>query len=194
MKSIQLAHQLVSDQLGGGEVVIDATAGNGHDTLFLAQQVGASGTVYSFDVQEEAIRITGSRLEEAKLELAWDMERVSLSRSKMESRFLHGLAVESIKLHGLANGLSVRSFRTVELAGWQREAMEHVHALINKEQAARNRQQKAGGADGPAVDRDSGDEEAGEQMVDSTMATEGMRGDKVTKAQDRLLKRDEAGL
>jgi len=67
MKSIHLAHQLVSDQLVGGEVVIDATAGNGHDTLFLAQQVGASGTVYSFDVQEEAIRITGSRLEEAKV-------------------------------------------------------------------------------------------------------------------------------
>ena len=67
MKSIQLAHQLVSDQLGGGEVVIDATAGNGHDTLFLAQQVGASGTVYSFDVQEEAIRMTGSRLEEAQV-------------------------------------------------------------------------------------------------------------------------------
>ena len=67
MKSTQLAHQLVSDWLEGGDVVVDATAGNGHDTLFLAQQVGKDGTVYSFDVQEEAIRMTRSRLEEAQL-------------------------------------------------------------------------------------------------------------------------------
>ena len=45
MESTQLAHQLVSDWLEGGDVVIDATAGNGHDTLFLAQQVGTDGVV-----------------------------------------------------------------------------------------------------------------------------------------------------
>ena len=67
MKSTQLAHQLLSDRLEGGEVVVDATAGNGHDTLFLARQVGPSGTVYSFDVQEEAIGLTRSRLEEAQI-------------------------------------------------------------------------------------------------------------------------------
>ncbi|NCG27927.1 MAG: methyltransferase domain-containing protein [Verrucomicrobiales bacterium] len=67
MTSTQLAHQLVSDRLEGGEVVVDATAGNGHDTLFLAEQVGATGVVYSFDVQKEAIRMTRSRLEEAQI-------------------------------------------------------------------------------------------------------------------------------
>ncbi|MEC8905771.1 MAG: class I SAM-dependent methyltransferase [Verrucomicrobiota bacterium] len=67
MKSTQLVHQLVSDRLEGGEVVVDATAGNGHDTLFLAQQVGTEGVVYSFDVQKEAIGMTRSRLEEAQL-------------------------------------------------------------------------------------------------------------------------------
>ncbi|HIG85146.1 MAG TPA: methyltransferase domain-containing protein [Verrucomicrobia bacterium] len=67
MKSTQLAHQLVSDRLEGSEVVVDATAGNGHDTLFLAEQVGVTGVVYSFDVQEEAIRMTRSRLEEAQI-------------------------------------------------------------------------------------------------------------------------------
>ena len=36
MKSTQLAHSLISDKLCGGEVVIDATAGNGNDALFLA--------------------------------------------------------------------------------------------------------------------------------------------------------------
>ena len=47
--------------------MVDATAGNGHDTLFLAQQVGTDGKVYSFDVQQEAIGMTRSRLEEAQL-------------------------------------------------------------------------------------------------------------------------------
>ena len=36
MKSTQLAHQLVSDWLEGGDVVIDATAGNGHVVMVVA--------------------------------------------------------------------------------------------------------------------------------------------------------------
>ena len=31
--------------------------GNGYDTKYLAEKVGESGFVYSFDVQEEAIKI-----------------------------------------------------------------------------------------------------------------------------------------
>ena len=34
MKSTQLAHRLIKAKLFGGEIVVDATAGNGHDTLF----------------------------------------------------------------------------------------------------------------------------------------------------------------
>lgn len=45
-----------------GDVAVDATAGNGHDTLFLAQAVGPSGTVYAIDVQ---VRGTGrARMQE----------------------------------------------------------------------------------------------------------------------------------
>lgn len=44
------------------DVVIDATAGNGHDTLYLAQLVGANGHVYSFDVQKEALLKTKEKL------------------------------------------------------------------------------------------------------------------------------------
>ena len=40
MRSTHKAHQLISEFLSGGEVVIDATAGNGHDTLFLADLIG----------------------------------------------------------------------------------------------------------------------------------------------------------
>ena len=64
MKSTQLAHSLISDKLCGGEVVIDATAGNGHDALFLANLVGVSGTIYAFDVQKDAINNTRLKLQE----------------------------------------------------------------------------------------------------------------------------------
>lgn len=51
-----------------GETVIDGTAGNGYDTLFLAQLVGENGKVFSFDVQQEAINSTQSKLNEANIQ------------------------------------------------------------------------------------------------------------------------------
>ena len=53
---------LLKSTVTPGDHVIDATAGNGHDSLFLAQLVGMSGHVYSFDVQESAIESTLLRL------------------------------------------------------------------------------------------------------------------------------------
>ena len=46
---------------------IDATAGNGRDSLFLARHIGPSGKVWAFDIQEAAIRKTRIRLEAAGL-------------------------------------------------------------------------------------------------------------------------------
>jgi predicted methyltransferase len=37
--------------LQAGDVAVDATAGNGHDTLFLAEAVGPTGRVHAVDVQ-----------------------------------------------------------------------------------------------------------------------------------------------
>lgn len=56
---------LVKERLREGDLAIDATAGNGHDTAFLAECVGASGRVIAFDIQPEAIlqarmHVTGS--------------------------------------------------------------------------------------------------------------------------------------
>lgn len=44
---------------------IDATVGNGHDTLFLAQMVGKTGQVWGFDIQATAIERTANRLRQA---------------------------------------------------------------------------------------------------------------------------------
>ena len=37
-----------------GDIVVDATLGNGHDTEFLANLVGHDGHVFGFDIQEQA--------------------------------------------------------------------------------------------------------------------------------------------
>ena len=50
-----------------GDFVIDATAGNGHDTQFLAELVGSTGRVLAFDIQEVALGNTRRRLEDAGL-------------------------------------------------------------------------------------------------------------------------------
>lgn len=62
-----LAHEHVAAVLRPGDLAIDATAGNGHDTVFLAEQVGNSGTVLAFDVQAEAIAAARARVEAAGL-------------------------------------------------------------------------------------------------------------------------------
>lgn len=45
-----------------GHVVIDATMGNGYDTVYLGNLVGETGKVYAFDVQEEALTSTRKKV------------------------------------------------------------------------------------------------------------------------------------
>lgn len=58
----QQAQEIVRRLLKAGDVAIDATAGNGHDTLFLAQCVGPNGQVYAIDLQATALAATRARL------------------------------------------------------------------------------------------------------------------------------------
>lgn len=51
-------HTFLRAAVHPGDIVVDATAGNGNDTVFLAECVGSSGVVYSFDVQEAALQAT----------------------------------------------------------------------------------------------------------------------------------------
>ncbi|MBE0701135.1 MAG: class I SAM-dependent methyltransferase [Acholeplasmataceae bacterium] len=50
---LDLAHMMLSLHVNKDDVVIDATVGNGHDTLFLSRWVKH---VYAFDIQMDAIR------------------------------------------------------------------------------------------------------------------------------------------
>ncbi|BAC14264.1 hypothetical conserved protein [Oceanobacillus iheyensis HTE831] len=60
---LHFAHYLLEESISEGEVVIDATCGNGNDTLFLSRVVGKSGHVYAFDIQQQAIQNTKQALE-----------------------------------------------------------------------------------------------------------------------------------
>lgn len=65
--AVTLAHEILRSSVAPGDAVIDATAGNGHDTLFLAQLAAPGGTVFAFDIQPGALANTRRRLEDAGL-------------------------------------------------------------------------------------------------------------------------------
>lgn len=59
------AHAWLAPVLAPGGAALDATCGNGHDTLFLARAVAPRGSVYAFDLQAAAIERSRRRLEAA---------------------------------------------------------------------------------------------------------------------------------
>ncbi|MBU3678473.1 MAG: 16S rRNA (cytosine(1402)-N(4))-methyltransferase [Candidatus Kapabacteria bacterium] len=61
--AVSTAHRLVRDVVRPGDVVVDATVGNGWDTQLLAECVGSSGIVYGFDVQQIALDVARTRLD-----------------------------------------------------------------------------------------------------------------------------------
>lgn len=60
----EIAHQHIQTMLADGMLAVDATLGNGHDCLFLAQCVGETGHVYGFDIQTQAILASRARLQQ----------------------------------------------------------------------------------------------------------------------------------
>jgi len=63
-RPLELAHDFLAQVITKDDVVVDATMGNGHDTLFLAK---LAKQVYAFDIQEQALQKTSQRLQEAGL-------------------------------------------------------------------------------------------------------------------------------
>ena len=61
---VKEVHQRLAEVIGPGDLCLDATAGNGLDTLFLAQRAGDAGAVHAMDVQKDALRITERLLEQ----------------------------------------------------------------------------------------------------------------------------------
>jgi len=62
--AINISNNIINQKVKEGMVVVDATVGNGKDTLKLAQKVGELGKVYGFDIQKLAIDNTTTLLKE----------------------------------------------------------------------------------------------------------------------------------
>ena len=62
LDALAVVHGFLRQRVHSGAVAIDATAGNGHDTVLLAQLVGATGRVTALDIQPQAVQNTNDRL------------------------------------------------------------------------------------------------------------------------------------
>lgn len=62
--ALGVTHKVLKAFLHKGNICIDATAGNGHDTVFLASLVGETGKVTALDIQPEAVMSTNKNIEE----------------------------------------------------------------------------------------------------------------------------------
>lgn len=61
-KPLEMAHDFLAQVITQEDIVVDATMGNGHDTLFLAK---LAKQVFAFDIQEQALEKTRQRIQEA---------------------------------------------------------------------------------------------------------------------------------
>jgi len=60
--AVNFVKETIKKTLKEDSIVIDATMGNGHDTLFLRKQLNDDGFIYGFDIQKAAIERTKDRL------------------------------------------------------------------------------------------------------------------------------------
>ncbi len=93
---VPLSHLFLHNFVRDGNSAVDATCGNGHDTLLLAHLVGTRGHVWSFDIQRMALEESGRRVAEAGLE-----SRVTLLQNGHEELALHVTGPVQIVLFNL---------------------------------------------------------------------------------------------
>jgi len=67
LPALAASHHFIRQAVKPGDVAVDATVGNGHDTCLLAELVGPAGRVYGFDIQPLALSRAAERLAEKGL-------------------------------------------------------------------------------------------------------------------------------
>ncbi len=78
---LDLQKKFILAHLGEGDLAVDFTMGNGHDTEFLSKTVGESGRVIAFDIQKKALESTASHLREAGCPENWKLILASHDRA-----------------------------------------------------------------------------------------------------------------
>ncbi|WP_018753029.1 tRNA (mnm(5)s(2)U34)-methyltransferase [Paenibacillus sanguinis] len=90
---LSFAHKLVRERIAPGDIAVDATAGTGADTLFLAKACGGKGQVFSFDIQQQALTLTQDRLTKEDASLIAEVMLLNASHARMEQELpinVHG--------------------------------------------------------------------------------------------------------
>ncbi|MCX7780232.1 MAG: class I SAM-dependent methyltransferase [Negativicutes bacterium] len=86
LPAVKTAHRLLKERLASASCALDATAGNGKDTLFLALNTPPEAQIWAFDIQHEALANTARILElngvRDKVKLICD-DHANISRYKI---------------------------------------------------------------------------------------------------------------
>ncbi|MFL0555360.1 tRNA (mnm(5)s(2)U34)-methyltransferase [Paenibacillus barengoltzii] len=80
---LSFAHKLTGERLRLGDAAVDATAGTGADTLFLAKACGPKGRVFAFDIQPQALALTQARLDKESADTLADVTLLQASHADM---------------------------------------------------------------------------------------------------------------
>ena len=62
--ALGIVHKILKMHIKPGDFCIDATSGNGHDSVYLCELCGESGHVLAMDIQPEAVESTKTNLAE----------------------------------------------------------------------------------------------------------------------------------
>ena len=119
MRLTERAHTELKKFLNPGNQVIDATTGNGYDTVFLARQVGANGKVFAFDLQAESIEESTRLIEAEKL-----VQRVTFFQS-CHSKISEFLPVE------IKGGIQAVTFNLGYLPGGDKQIITHPDTTLS---------------------------------------------------------------
>ena len=95
-----ITEYFIKNYVKSGDTAIDATAGNGNDTLKLAKSVGQDGKVYAFDIQEKAVENTKNLMAENGIENA---EIILASHEKMDEYVKAGEMEKAREIQYVAN-------------------------------------------------------------------------------------------
>ncbi len=100
--AVQMARQLLADNLPGARCVVDATAGNGRDTLFLAEKTAPQAAIWAFDIQTSALANTAKLL--AEHGLAAKVRLVSECHSRIQRHIREPVDIVMYNLGYLPGG------------------------------------------------------------------------------------------
>lgn len=103
LSPLRYAHRLASEFVSEGDRVIDATVGNGKDTLFLCETVGPAGFVYGFDIQSIALEQAERLLEENLGTGAVEVRYRAKSHGQVRSRLQRDVKQLGDELHKLTD-------------------------------------------------------------------------------------------